>query len=64
MDAALRTRGAENLFAPDREGRAVLLELAADVHCSDRLGAEVRVLAERGATWTEVRTATALRWRL
>lgn len=60
---ALRRRGTENLFAPARQGRAALYEIGADVHLADRVGADIRLLAERGSGWSEVHSAAAVRWR-
>ena len=61
--AALRTRSAENLFAPARQGRAALYELGADAHLADRISADLRLLVERGSGWREVHSAAAVRWR-
>jgi hypothetical protein len=60
---ALRTRGAENVFAPNRRGRALLLDLAADVQVAERFGVELRLLTERGSGWNELRSSAAVRWR-
>jgi hypothetical protein len=59
-----RTRGPENLFAPDRQGRAMLYEVAADARPGSRISAELRLAAERGAGWRELHATAALRWKL
>ena len=61
---AVRMRGAENVYAPARQGRALLLDVMADVQGTGRLGASLELHAERGSDWREMRGTAAVRWRL
>lgn len=59
-----RSRGAENLFAPTRQGRALALDLAADARLHRRGAAALSLFLESGEHWTEAQLRASLRWRL
>lgn len=59
----LRRRGAENLFAPLRQGRAVAAEFGFDAALGNRAAVELQAFVERGAEWTESGSELAVRWR-
>lgn len=61
-DALARTRGSENLFAPDRLGRSRGGVLRVDAALTDRVGAALHVTHESGDGWRETHGVVALRW--
>lgn len=61
VTAAARHRGAENLLAPARDGRSLLLEVRADALVRGRTALDARLFMERGGGWREVRARMALR---
>lgn len=61
-DAMTRTRGSENLFAPDRAGRAHGGSLSLNGMISQHAGVELHLAYETAEEWQETRAALALRW--
>ena len=61
-DAFTRTRGAENLLAPDRTGRAHGALLTLDAVLARQTGVRLFVAHERGADWRETHATLSLHW--
>ena len=62
-EAFTRRRGGQNLYAPTRTGRATGAVLRADAQLGAHAGAWLRLDYEHGASWNEVRSTLALKWR-
>jgi hypothetical protein len=64
VSGAHRTRGAENLLAPVRLGRALALAAGLDGQLPSSFAAELMLHYERGPGWRELRGAIGVRRRL
>jgi Capsule assembly protein Wzi len=63
VGAALRWRGGENVYAPERTGHSGRFELAADARLGPRASAGLEVAAERGEGWRELGARVIARLR-
>ena len=61
-DAFTRNRGAENLLAPDREGRARGALLTLDAALTQQTGVRLFLAHERSADWRETQATLSLHW--